>query len=394
MMPDQAKRILDTEPSATVRISDLAKEMNRRGERVYDFSAGRAVEHTPSYICEAAAEAMKRGDTHQTIAQGTFEYRAACAQKLKRDNGLEVDPETEIIATLGCKQGLMLAMMATLNHGDEVIVEDPAFVSYEPTIRFCGGTAVPVPLRPENGFRWTATELAAAITPKTKAILYCSPQNPTGVVHTREDLSVMAGVAIEHNLWIYADETYERVTWDGHKHESMSSLPGMAERTIGIMGLTKSFSMGGWRIGFAYAPSVVIASMLVAQQHLMTCAGSFTQAGALVALGEPYPDSVRELWIDWQERCRYVVESLDAIPGFSCAMPEGGFYAWIDIRETGWKSLDLAEYLLRERKIALVPGSAFGPHGENFLRMTCVKSRDDLAEAIRQLSIPLPERSS
>jgi len=391
MKPDQAIRILNTVPSATVSIADAVNKLKRAGHRVLDFSAGRAVEHTPAYICDAASRAIQSGDTHQTIAQGTPEFRQACARKLKRDNDLEINPDTELIATLGCKQGLMLALMSTINPGDEVLVEDPAFVSYEPVIRFCGGRAVPVPLRAENKFRWSRDDLASAVTSRTKAILYCSPQNPTGVVHSAHDLGEIADIATTNNLWVFADETYERVTWDGRKHLCIAGLPGMAERTVGIMGLTKSFSMGGWRIGFSYAPPSLIDAMLIAQQHLVTCAGSFTQSGAATALGDSYPDSVLNLWAEWQERCRYVTDAVDRLPGMSCRMPEGGFYAWIDISETGWKSDELADYLLADRQIALVPGSAFGPHGEGYLRMTCVKSREDLSEAIRQLSIPFPD---
>ena len=381
-MPDLARRVREAPSSATVRLADGAASLRRQGVDVLDFSAGRATEHTPAYICEAAAQAMHAGDTHQTMAQGKPAFREACARKLARENDLAVDPHTEVIATMGCKQGLLLALMATLDPGDEILVEDPGFVSYQPAIRFCGGVPVPAPLRAEAGFRWQADDLEAALSERTRALLFCSPHNPTGVVHTPDDLAVIAGVARRYDLTVIADETYERLAWGGRRHTSIATLPGMAERTIGLMGVTKSFSMGGWRIGFAYAPASVVESMVVVQQHLMTCAGSFAQTGAACALGEEIPGSVRALWDDWEQRCRHVAAELDRLPGLSCAMPEGGFYAWIDIAATGWGSEALAEHLLQAHHVTLVPGAAFGPRGEGYLRMTCVKSWDDLRRGL------------
>ena len=396
-MPALAHRVREAPSSATVRIADVAASLRRQGVDVLDFSAGRAAEHTPSYICDAAVHALRAGDTHQTMAQGKPAFREACARKLARENSLTVDPETEVIATMGCKQGLLLALLATLDPGDEILVEDPGFVSYQPTIRFCGGVPVPVPLRAEHGFRWRVEDLEAALTGRTRAILFCSPHNPTGVVHTPDDLAPIADLARRADLMVIADETYERLTWAGRQHTAIATLPGMAERTIGLMGVTKSFSMGGWRVGFAYAPAPVIGSMVVLQQHLMTCAGSFAQTGAACALGEALPASIRALWDDWEARCRYLVTELNRLPGLACTMPEGGFYAWIDAAATGWGSEQLAEHLLREHHIALVPGAAFGPHGEGYLRMTGVKSWDDLhrglvrlKESLSTLASPLP----
>ncbi len=380
-----ADRILESPTSATVRIADLASSLRRQGVKVVDFSAGRASEHTPEYICRVASEALLRGDTHQTMAQGTPEYRAACARKLLRENGLEADPETEIVATFGCKNGLTLALLAIMNPGDEVILEDPGFVSYAPTIRFLGGVPVTVPLEPELNHRWREERLRAAITPRTKAILFCSPHNPTGTVHTPEELDMIGRVAQEHGLYVIADEIYERVTWGGRPHTCIATRPGMRERTITLMGLTKTASMGGWRIGFAFAPPPVIEAMVTGQQHLTTCVGSFTQAGAAVAFGDDPPPALTDMWKEWEERCRFMTSALDALPGVACAMPEGGFYAWADIRGTGERCEALAERLLKDHHIAVVPGAAFGGQGEGYLRITCVKSWDDLQEGVKRL---------
>jgi aspartate/methionine/tyrosine aminotransferase len=381
-----AQRTSQTPPSATIQIADVVSELRRTGNRILDFSAGRAAEASPGYINQAACNAMLSGDTHQTPAQGKPDYLQSIARKLRRENGVVVDPGQNLIATLGCKNGLTLALMATINPGDEVIVEDPCFVSYGATIGFMGGEAVPVPLRAENGFRWTRGELEGAITDRTRCILICSPQNPTGTVHTEEDLDMIASVACRHNLWVISDEIYERLTWHGRRHICMATRPGMMDRSIGLMGFTKTFSMGGWRIGFLYAPQPVVESCVVFQQHLLTCAGSFAQTGATSALSQDYPPEVLDMWRDWERRCEYVTSEINRIPGLSCQMPEGAFYAWIDIRQTGETSVEFCECMLQEQHVALVPGVSFGAHGEGYVRMTCVKSWPDLEAGLARIS--------
>ena len=384
-MRSPARRILETPQSATIRIADLAAVLRREGVDVLDFSAGRASEDSPLDICQVAVDALLGGDTHQTMARGTPEFRQACALKLERENGIVLDPEREIVATMGCKHGLMLALLATVNPGDEVIVEDPCFVSYQAAIRYSGAVPVAVPMRCENRFRWVPDELEAAVTDRTAAILYCSPHNPAGTVHDADDLDVIADVARRHDLVVIADETYERLTWGDNVHTSLARVPGMADRTIGLMGVTKAFSMGGWRIGFAYANEEITTSMMTLQAHMNTCAGSFAQAGAAKALGDEPSALVKELWEDWRQRIELVVTAANELPMASCEMPEGSFYAWIDVSEMGVPTVELAERLLREQHIALIPGSAFGPTGEGFLRMTCVKSWEDVRAGVARL---------
>lgn len=381
-----AQRVSRTPSSATVRIADVVSELRRKRTRILDFSAGRAAEQSPDYVNQAASKAMLSGDTHQTPAQGKPEYRENIARKLQRENDLVIDPDKNVIATLGCKNGLTLALMATINPGEEVMVEDPCFVSYGATIGFFGGKTVPVPLRPENDFRWTRKELENAVTDRTRCILICSPQNPTGTVHTEDDLDVIANVARKYNLWVISDEIYERLTWHGKRHVCMATRPGMKNRSIGLMGFTKTFSMGGWRIGFMYAPEPIIKSCVVFQQHLMTCAGSFTQAGAAFALSQDYRPEVLEIWRDWEKRCEYVASEINKISNLSCRMPEGAFYVWIDIRKTGETSADFCERMLKEQHVALVPGASFGPNGEGYVRMTCVKSWEELKEGLSNIA--------
>jgi aspartate aminotransferase len=371
--------------SKTVAIADLAARLRREGASVVDFSAGRAAEATATVVCDAAKEALSRGDTHQTEARGRPSYLEACAEKLKRENGLDLDPSKNVIATLGCKNGLLLSSTASLSPGDEILTEDPCFVSYGPEITVAGGVSVKVPLRPENGNRWSRKDLESAVTPKTRAILFCSPHNPVGVVHTAEDLQVIADVAQKHDLVVIADEIYEAVTWGGRKHLPIAALPGMADRTIGLMGLTKSYSMGGWRIGYAYASEPLIAAMTKVQQHCMTCASSFAQMGALKALSDEVTRSMKELWLDWEKRCEYATSTLDAVDGLSVAMPEGAFYAWIDISDLGLASQKFAEKLLTEKKVALVPGGAFGQTTDHFVRVTCVRSWEELKDGVERI---------
>lgn len=380
-----AQRISMTPSSATVRIADLASQLRLQGKDILDFSAGRASEHSPDYINKIAAEALLSGNTHQTMAQGTPNFREMAARKLKRDNGIIADPDKNIIATLGCKNGLTLSLLSIIDPGNEVIVEDPCFVSYNALIKFCGGIPVPVLLRQENRFRWSIEDLEAAITNRTKTILFCSPHNPTGTVHSEKDLDIISEIAQRHNLWVITDEIYERLTLGGRRHICIATRPGMNERTITLMGFTKTFSMGGWRIGFAYAPETLIASMTIVQQHLITCSGSFTQAGAAAAMAEDYHPEVKEMWIDWEKRVEYVTSEINRIPKLSCQTPEGSFYAWINAEQTGMHSKELAEKLLIEQGIALVPGEAFGETGEYYLRMTCVKSWEDIREGVKRL---------
>ncbi len=380
-----AKRAAGLPQSSTVAIADLAAALRRQDTAVVDFSAGRAAEASPDSVCRAAAEAMARGETHQTPARGRTDYLQAVAAKLSRDNGLELAADRHVIATLGCKQGLVLALFSCLDPGDEVIIEDPCFVSYEPTIRLAGGVPVRVPLRPQNHYRWSAGDLAAAVSDKTKAMLFCSPHNPTGTVHSGRDLQIIADFAISHDLVVIADEIYEAVAWGGRKHIPLAGLPGMQSRTIGLMGLTKTYSMGGWRIGYAYSSQPIIDTMVVLQQHLMTCAGSFTQAGAAAALSASQTEAMAPLWQDWQERCHYLTTALNDIPALRAAMPEGGFYAWVDIADTGLDSMAFSQRLLSDRHVAVVPGRAFGEASDRYVRATCVRSWDELREGVRRI---------
>ncbi len=380
-----SERVAGSEHSSTVGIADIATRLRESGEKVYDFSAARAFEPTPSYIIDEAVGAMKTGDTHQTMARGTTLYRKAVASKLERENGINADPEKEIIATMGVKQGLTISLLALINPGDEVIVEDPCFPSYKQLISYMGGNPVPVPLKAENSFRWDGNELEKAITGKTKAILFNSPQNPTGVVHTPENLQVIASLAIKHDLFIITDEVYERLTWDGRKHNNICKLDGMKERTVTLTSLTKSFSMGGWRIGYIYGCEEIVSSLYKLQQHLITSCNSFVQSAAALAFREPPRKEVLDYWTEWEKKTGFVAEEMSRIPGVRCPFPEGAFFVWADISDLKIPSKEFVERLLREEKVALVHGSSFGENGEGYVRMTCSKTWEDTKEGIKRI---------
>lgn len=380
-----SERVISSEQSSTVRIADKVKKLKEQGKTVFDFSAGRAFEATPKYVMEGAIQAMRSGDTHQTMAKGTTRYREACAIKLKRENNIIADPETEITASMGCKQGLTASLLAILNPGDEVIVEDPCFVSYKQTIQYLGGRYVTVPLLRENGWRWKREQLEEAITEKTKAIIMCTPHNPTGVVHTQEDLEEVAYIAQKHNIFVITDEPYERAVWNGHHHINMATLPGMKDLSITLMSLTKSFSMGGWRIGFVYANEHVSRQLEKLQQHLITCVSSFVQAGGAIAFGQDPHDEVLEYWTEWEKKVRHFTTSLNETEGLKCYMPEGGFYAWVDISELDISSERFANQLLEEENVAVIPGASFGQVGEDYIRITCVKSWDEINRGLEHI---------
>ncbi len=381
-----SRRVCRIPESSTVAVADLASALRRRGERVIDFSAGRAAESTHALICDAAKAALDAGHTHQTPARGIPAYLEACAAKLRRDNGIVAEAASEIVATTGCKEGLLLALAAVLDPGDEVIVEDPCFVSYRPQIELCGGSAVAVPLRPGNDFRWTREDLRAAVTERTKAVLICSPHNPLGVVHTRDDLNIVRDVALENDLIVLADEIYDAAVWNGGRHLPIATLPGMRERTVGLMGMTKSFSMGGWRIGYAYSDARIVSKMVVVQQHIMTCASSIAQYAGVAALSDAGVAAMAPVWADWEKRCMHVADGINRIGGLTTRRPEGAFYVWVDIGATGQSSFAFARDLLEREKVAVIPGGSFGAQCDGYVRITCVRSWGEITDGLGRLT--------
>ncbi|MBR5641811.1 MAG: pyridoxal phosphate-dependent aminotransferase [Firmicutes bacterium] len=382
-MPAIASRMERMAPSGIRRVNEKALAMERAGETVIHFEIGRPDFDTPEYIKKAAIEALRSGDVFYTSNFGKMELRQAIAEKLKRENGLDYKAE-EILVTAGLSEAVFAVLAAILEEGDELLVPDPVWINYRNVPAFLNAVPVSYELKEENGYQLDLEEIRSKVTAKTRAIVLVTPNNPTGGVLCREVLQKLADLAIEKNLLVISDEVYERLIYDGTEHVSIASLPGMKERTFTMNGLSKTYSMTGWRLGYVAAPAEYIPVLNKFHQHNTTCAVSFGQAAAVVALQEE-GEEVREMVKEYQRRRDYAVKAINAIDGLSCLSPKGAFYIFINCKALGQKSAELADYLLENAKIALVPGDVFGPGGEGYLRMSFANSYENIAEGCARL---------
>lgn len=351
-------------------------------EGVISLGVGEPDYVTPWCVREAGIYALEKGHTMYTSNYGLLELREAVADLLERRYKVRFDPGTEMLITVGVSEALDLAMRAIIDPGDEVIVPDPGYVSYSPCVILAGGVVVPVPTRVEDAFKVRATAIQARVTPRTKAIVIGYPNNPTGAVMTREDLLEVAHVARRNDLLVISDEIYDRLVYDG-EHTCFSSLPGMKERTILLGGFSKAYAMTGWRLGYAATNAEILEAMLKIHQYTILCAPIMAQRAAVEAIkhGEPL---VEEMVADYNRRRRIMVRGLNDI-GLSCFEPKGAFYAFPDISSTGLSSDEFAEKLLREEKVAVVPGTAFGACGANHVRCCYATSTQEIQEALSRM---------
>lgn len=373
-----SERISTVPPSGIRRFFDIAATM----EDVISLGIGEPDFTTPEPIIRAGIKALKRGETHYSSNSGLIELRRAIAEHLDRLYGQTYNPASEILVTVGVSEALYLVFAATLDLGDEVIVPEPCFVSYAPEVVFAGGTPVIVPTTVENNFQVTAADIAAAITPRTKALLIGYPNNPTGAVMSRERLNEIAAVAKQHDLLVISDEIYDRLVY-GVEHVCFPSLPGMYSRTVLLQGFSKAYAMTGWRIGYIAAPAEILGMMRKVHQYTIMCAPTVSQYAALAALseGEPY---VQEMAAEYDRRRRLIVDGLNEI-GLKCFEPQGAFYAFPSIEITGMDETEFAETLLHEEKVALVPGSAFGEAGRGHVRCSYATAYEKIEEALERL---------
>ena len=373
-----SERIASVPPSGIRRFFDIAATM----DDVISLGIGEPDFITPDPILQSGIEALKQGETHYSSNSGLIELRRAIAEHLNRLYSQTYDPESEILVTVGVSEALYLALAATLDPGDEVIVPHPCFVSYAPEVTFAGGVPVIVPATVEHNFQVTAEEIRAAITPRTKALLIGYPNNPTGAVMSRERLVEIAEVAEEHDLLVISDEIYDRLVY-GVEHVCFPSLPGMYERTVLLQGFSKAYAMTGWRIGYIAAPAEILSNMRKVHQYTIMCASTVSQCAALTALreGEPY---VQEMVAEYDRRRRLIVDGLNEI-GLKCFEPQGAFYAFPSIEVTGMDGNTFAETLLREEKVAVVPGSAFGEAGEGYVRCSYATAYEKIEQALEHL---------
>jgi aspartate aminotransferase len=310
--------------------------------------------------------------------------RKAIAQKLLDDNGIEVEPIGGVIVTPGGKQALFEAALAFVEPGVDVLIPEPAWVSYGPMVELAGGTPVPVVTDPDDNWRITADALATAVTPRSRILLINSPNNPTGRVLDDEELATIADFAREHDLLVFSDEMYEKIIYDGHTHTSIATLPGMAERTLIFNGLSKAYAMTGWRLGYVAGPREYLKEVAKVHSHSVTCATSFVQQAGVVALTGPQ-DFIGEMVSAWNRRRKNLATGLNAVNGIHCSLVEGAFYAFADIRGTGMTSSEAAERFLLEAHVAVTPGVAFGDSGEGHVRLSFATSDDLLENAVERL---------
>ena len=378
-----ASRMERMAPSGIRKVNEKALAMERNGENVIHFEIGRPDFDTPAYIKEAAIKSLNEGNVFYTSNFGTMELRQAIADKLKRENNLSYDA-TEIVVTAGLSEAVFAVLATILEEGDEILVPDPVWLNYINVPNLLNAVPVTYELKEENGYQLDIDEIRGKVTDKTRAIVIVTPNNPTGGVLTEDVLGELAKLAVEKDLLVISDEVYERLIYDDAKHISIASLPGMKERTFTMNGMSKAYSMTGWRLGYVAAPKDYVASINKFHQHNTTCAVSFGQAAAVVALQEE-GDEVKEMVKEYQRRRDYAVKAINEIEGLSCLCPQGAFYIFINCKKTGMTSAEYADYLLENAKIALVPGNVFGPGGEGYIRMSFANSYENIVEGCRIL---------
>jgi len=335
---------------------------------------------TPTHIIEAGKDALDLGFTHYTHNLGLLELREAIARKLKQENGIETNPETEINATTGAQGALIMTLFVILEKGNEILVPRPCYASYEAQIKLAGGDPVPISLQ-EDEFNLDPELVNKQISPKTKALLINSPCNPTGAMCSETTLKAIADLAEDHGFFIVEDNPYEQIVYDG-KHVSIASMA--RDQAISIFSFSKSYAMAGWRIGYATANEKIIREMQKLQEHFTAHPSSVSQKAAISALDSPQ-ECVEEMVQIYKERRDVVVKELNKIPGISCTSPRGAFYTFPNIKKLGRSSQEFAEYLLREGHVVTVPGIAFGPEGEGRLRISYSAPLEAITEGISRI---------
>ncbi len=373
-----SQKVLNLKSSGIRAFFDMANEI----PDVISLGVGEPDFDTPWHIREAGIQALQSGKTFYTSNAGLQELRAAISSYTKRKTGLTYNPENQIIVTVGGSEAIDLALRALLNAGDEVIYLEPGFVSYYPCIKLADGVPVPIRLTEENRFRLKPEQLEAAVTPKSKVLILSYPNNPTGAVMEKEDLEALLPVIQKHDLIVISDEIYGELTY-GVKHCSIAGLPGMEQRTIIINGFSKSFAMTGWRLGYALGNHDIIEQMVKIHQFAVMCAPTISQYAAIEAMeqGDGDIEAMRE---SYDQRRKFLYHELQRL-GLPCFEPQGAFYMFPNIREFGLSSGEFALKLLKEEKVAVVPGDSFGECGEGFVRISYAASLQNLKEAVNRI---------
>jgi aspartate aminotransferase len=377
-----ASRIAQLTGEGALAVFTRAKELEKAGRSIIHLELGEPDFHPAAPVVDAVRAAVAEGRDRYVATRGIPPLRSAIADYLKRTRRLGVAAEQVLVAP-GCKMALALSMMALIEPGDEVLHPDPSFPIYPSFTRGLGAKAVPYALREENKFQPDLTEIAAKITPKTRMLIFNSPNNPTGTVFSDSAIAQIAELAMKHDLWVIADEIYARILFSG-EYKSIWALPGMGERTVIIDGFSKSFAMTGWRLGYAVAQKHVIDALDMLVLNTFTCTAEFSQVAAIEALRDS-TNAVPAMVEEYRKRRDLFVEKLNRIPGFRCQSPDGAFYAWVNIEETGMPAEEVQRVLLEEAGVAGIAGAAFGAEGKNYLRFSLVSATHLLEDALERI---------
>lgn len=380
--PTFAKRMSRLGTESAFEVLAKAKSLEAQGKDIIHLEIGQPDFSTPMNVCEAAFKAMKDGHTGYCPSAGIPEFREVVAQHISETRGVEIHPD-EVTVTPGAKPIIFFTILALIDEGDEVIYPEPGFPVYESVIDFIGGKAIPLALREEVDFRFRIEDLVDAITERTKLLILNSPQNPTGGTLTAEDIAAIAELAQKHNFYILTDEVYSRLLYEG-THQSILSLPGMQERTILIEGHSKTYAMTGWRLGYGVAPRPIADKITQLTINSNSCTATFTQIAGIEALTGPQT-FVTQMVTEFRKRRDAIVEGLNAIDGISCIKPLGSFYVFPNVTKLPLSCETLADYLMDEAGVALLPGTAFGKYGDGYLRLSYANSLENIEEALRRI---------
>ena len=381
----QSIKMNDIPFSGIRKVTESVAKLEKEGKDIISLSIGRPNFDTPAHIKEAAKKSLDEGHIFYTSNYGTESLRQAVADKLKRDNGLDYEM-SDVIVTVGANQAVSIAMTALLDPGDEVLVPNPSWLHYFYCADLVGAKTVSYPLLEENNFNVVPEDIEKLVTPKTKMVIVNSPNNPTGSVLSKESLQAIADIAEKYDLVVLSDEIYEKLIYDDSVHHSIASLPGMRDRTVMIHGVSKSYSMTGWRIGFAVtANKEFISAMIRVLQYTVTCANSFAQDGAEVALNGPQ-DCVEDMRQQFDRRRKLVYDRINKIEGLSCIAPKGAFYCFVNIKKLGMSDEEASNYYINEAGVAMVPGSAFGEYGKGYLRVSFANSSENIEKAMDRIA--------
>lgn len=384
-------RIGSIAESATMKVDAKAKALKAAGEDVIGFGAGEPDFPTPQHVVEAAVEAAKDPKNHKyTPAAGLPALRQALAEKTTRDSGFQAEA-SQVLVTNGGKQAVYASLATLVDPGDEVILPAPYWTTYPEAIKLAGGTPVEVFAGPEQGFKVTVEQLEAARTERSKVLMFVSPSNPTGAVYSPEETYAIGRWAAQNGLWVITDEIYEKLTYDGVPFTSIASLPELADQVVILSGVAKTYAMTGWRVGWMVGPADIIKAATTLQTHLTSNVANVSQLAALAAVTGP-TEPVEQMREAFDRRRKLMVEALNSVAGFECPVPEGAFYAYVDVRQaldkdydgvTPTTSAELAELILEKAKVAVVPGEAFGPSG--YLRLSYALGDEDLVAGIDRI---------